>query len=647
MDRTGIPLYLYDDEAEPHVRQILERAEGVEITPYRLHSEEEGTNGAEDALVGQIDLSGTEHLVVSGNCGTIRRVLLLAKRYGVSLGILPLPGQTRLAKMFALPADPDARLKRVLTPAEKRIDLLTCNGTPVLSDVRIGDTALLKRYEYEMEREGMWRRLLGRFRSGPKRPPLRHRIFTLRTEKEETITLSAMGLIGLNRDNHSWVAGALRKKLSATDGQLALIALAPTSLFELFVAYPLRLLWRRWRHDASWPRSWGYLKSSRIEVESPQPQEVVIDDAIREQTPVRLEVEPAALAVSVGDDFWAEQSTPKSTRNAIRLDGIPRDPESTEYLSRGLPLFAHASQEAYTTLFSTLREEARITPSYITLLILSTVIATLGLFINSGSVIIGAMLLAPLMQPIVSLSMGVLRQDTNLILNGAKAIAFGVGLVLASAMVIAQLTPMHEMGSEMSARLSPTILDMLVAIASGVAAAYAKNNTKISGSLVGVSIAVALVPPLAVSGIGTGWGSWSIFSNAMLLFLTNLVGIVFAAALTFFVQGFSPIRVARRGMVIGLITAVVIAIPLYHSFDRIRTDAEIRRTLSRLHFELHGKEFTLSRIEYSAHAPRPQVRCEVIVRGAIDAGARAYIKERIEKVVGQPIDVIATFRYRL
>jgi uncharacterized hydrophobic protein (TIGR00271 family) len=638
MESKRTILYLYDPTAEAYVETLLASIPEAGVVRHALPEGETGD---------RLPLDGVDHLLVSGTYESLRRVMALAHHQGYSLGILPLPDQTRLARILALPKDPSARFSLASQPAQKQVDLLYCNDTLVLSDIRIGDTAILKRYEFDIDREGMWHRLRRRFFSREKSAPLRHHIFTVRTEKEETITLSSIGLIGLSYNNHSWVATALQKELSAADGQLALIVLAPTSLFELFIAYPIRLLWRRWQHEASLPGSWGYLKSSRFEIKSPEAQEVLIDDGHRDQTPVTLRVEAEALKLSVGASFWEKQNVGKSTRNAVRLDGIPRDEESIEYLSRGLPLFAHASRERYMALFTTLRDEARISTAYIILLILSSVIATLGLFINSGSVIIGAMLLAPLMQPIVSLSMGVLRQDSNLMLNGAKAVAVGVGLVLLSAMMIAQLTPMHDLGSEMAARLSPTILDMLVAIASGVAAAYAKNNPKISGSLVGVAIAVALVPPLAVSGIGIGWGSFGIFSNAMLLFLTNLVGIIFAAALTFFVQGFSPIRVARRGMVIWSIAALLVAVPLYRSFETMKNTSQIRRILSNLHFQLDGNMLRLSRIEYTPNGKRPQVRCEVIVDRKIGPKERTYLKGMIEKVVGRPTEVIATIRYRL
>jgi len=631
-------LYLHDASSEAYVQKMLAFKGDAELACYAL---------SEGDPIDRVSLDGVGHLLVSGSYGTIRRVMDLAWSRGLSLGILPLPSQTRLGSILSLPKDPAERFAVVSRPAERAVDLLFCNDTLVLSDVRIGDTAILKRYEFDTDREGIWHRLRRRFSSREKSAPLRHHIFTVRTEKEETITLSSIGLIGLNYNNRSWIANTLQEELSAGDGQLALIALAPTSLFELFVAYPIRLLWRRWRRDRMLPEGWGYLKSARLDIESPEPQEVLIDDGHRDQTPVTLRVEPEALRLSVDGSFWEKQKASKSSRNAIRLDGIPRDEESIEYLSRGLPIFAHASRERYMALFSALRDEARISTSYVVLLILSSIIATLGLFINSGSVIIGAMLLAPLMQPIVSLSMGVLRQDSNLILNGVKAVSVGVGLVLLSAMMIAQLTPMHDLGSEMSARLSPTILDMLVAIASGVAAAYAKNNPKISGSLAGVAIAVALVPPLAVSGIGIGWGSFGIFSNAMLLFLTNLAGIVFAAALTFFVSGFSPFRVARRGMVIGAMVALVIAVPLYHSFDQMIQRSKIRHALADLRFQFHGISMSLGRIEYLPKGTHPEVRCEVIVDHKLGPQERAYLKEMIQKVVGKPAEVIATIRYRL
>jgi len=212
-------------------------------------------------------------------------------------------------------------------------------------------------------------------------------------------------------------------------------------------------------------------------------------------------------------------------------------------------------------------------------MVLSTLLAVLGLFANSAPVIIGAMILAPLMSPIISLSMGVLRQHDQLTIESAKALGWGIGLSLLFATVLTWVTPLQTINPQIEARLSPTLLDLGVAIISGIAGAYAHSRSEVAKSLAGVAIAVALVPPLAVAGIGIGWMDWSVFWGAWLLFLTNLVGIVLAAALTFMFLGFSPFSRAKRGLVLSLIVVGVVSIPLLFSFMRMVDEAHVIRTL--------------------------------------------------------------------
>ena len=130
--------------------------------------------------------------------------------------------------------------------------------------------------------------------------------------------------------------------------------------------------------------------------------------------------------------------------------------------------------------------------------------AAVGLFLDSAAVIIGAMLLAPLMTPIVSLAMGVLRGDHSLQKNSAIKIIVGVVIALLASACFSLLFPHKPVTSEMLARINPTLLDLAVAVLSGIAAAYAKSYREIIQNLAGVAIAVALVPPLAVAGIGIG-----------------------------------------------------------------------------------------------------------------------------------------------
>ena len=274
-------------------------------------------------------------------------------------------------------------------------------------------------------------------------------------------------------------------------------------------------------------------------------------------------------------------------------------------------------------------------------------IATFGLFTNSSSVVIGAMLLAPLMQPIVSLSMGVLRQDIALEKDGAKSIFFGVLTVLFTAAIIASLTPIERLSSEMAGRLSPTILDMFIAIVSGVAAAFVKSNEKILGSLAGVAIAVALVPPIAVAGIGLGWGEWHMFFMAFLLFTTNLVGIVFAAAITFMMLGFSPLHIAKKGILTWLVIASLVAIPLYSSFKQMEQDIKVQKVLNNLSFFIDEHNITLTQVKL-IHKPKiDELRCEVISSGLLNKNQKILLKNRILKNLKNDAEVIVTFKYRL
>jgi uncharacterized membrane protein len=116
-------------------------------------------------------------------------------------------------------------------------------------------------------------------------------------------------------------------------------------------------------------------------------------------------------------------------------------------------------------------------------------------------------------------------------------------------------------------------------VISGIAGAYAHARSEVARSLAGVAIAVALVPPLAVSGIGIGWGEAPVFYGAFLLFLTNLIGIVLAAALTFLWLGFSPFRLARRGLAITLILTGAVSVPLALGFWHMVEENRIVRTL--------------------------------------------------------------------
>jgi len=585
------------------------------------------------------------HYMVCGTTEEIKEVLQFVLMTHKSVGIVPLPEQKELIRTFALPSKLEENLIQAMTPSEEKIDILYSNGEIVLQEVVVGDVPPLDTYDTVLKGKGIFRRIKLFFHTLKKVKRLHHRRFTLTDENDKILKLSAVGLVAMEYENATFASKLIASQINAQDGKLSMLILAPVSILQ-YVGYLYTAFISKWT-PKQLPRSLGYIRSSALKVETQNPLEVLVDGIHRQETPVELCVEEKALALSVGETFWERQSDDIKGKNSAKTDHLPSDEESASYLSKTIPLFSHASQAQYAALFSSLREEAKLTSTFMTLLILATVIATFGLFINSASVIIGAMLLAPLMQPIVSLSMGVLRQDSVLEITAAKTIAIGVFSVLMSAAVIAWFMPMEKLTSEMAGRLSPTILDLFVAIASGAAAAYAKSNEKIVGSLAGVAIAVALVPPIAVAGIGLGWGEWHMFSSALLLFLTNLVGIVFAAALTFVFLGYSPLHVAKKGVITWLVIALLISVPLYSSFEKMKSSIAIQEQLTNIHFRLIEHEVTLTHIELLQHSQKLEVRCEVIADGFLTPDEKRMLKEVIKKTVGQDVDVIVTFRYKL
>ncbi len=638
MESVQKTCYLYGIESEAFVEQFREMEGGEDIS-FVSFSKEGG--------LPVLDLAAISHIIVSGSIPEIKVVLEFAQDNDLSMGILPLPEQPRFAKILDLPSSPKEAFRVASIPSEKKVDMLYCNDKLVIDDIRIGNTSVLKEFEFYYPKHSFFKRLGLFWQAVRQRNILKHYTFTVATDKENSYTFSALGMIALGYNNFSWIGKVLRNKLSAVGGQQTLLILSPRSLFQYFISNPFTLFVHKWKAERI-PSSWGYMKSARMEISSAdEPVKVVVDDLEMTQTPIVLETQTEAIRLSVGENFWENQRAEKSDRNSVRLDGVPKDQESMTYFHRGIPFFRHASTEQYASLFSNLRNEGSINSVFVILLILATVIAALGLFIDSSSVIIGAMLLAPLMQPIVSLSMGVLRQDEDLFKNASKTVLIGVMITLSTAMLVAYLTPIRELSSEMASRLSPTLLDMLVAIASGIAAAYVKNDEKISSSLAGVAIAVALVPPLAVSGIGLGWGDWTMFILALLLFVTNLIGIVLAGAITFLVLGYAPIRVAKKGIMIWTIIAVMITIPLYHSFEAMKEKSDIQSALSKVQFDINKKHVYLNKIDYRHKGKHREVRCEVIVSEKLQKEERAYLHHMISGVVGRPTEVVATFRYQL
>ncbi len=192
-----------------------------------------------------------------------------------------------------------------------------------------------------------------------------------------------------------------------------------------------------------------------------------------------------------------------------------------------------------------MRAAAVPTVDYYVLLVLAAAIASLGLLQNSAAVIIGGMLIAPLMSPILAMAMSMVIGDIRTLGVGAEAVIKGATLAVRVGVVMVVISPIDDPTTEILARTQPNILDLMIAIFSGLAAGYSVTRKEVSGALPGVAIAAALVPPLCVVGYGIGVADFEIALGALLLFITNLIAIVLAAAVIFLALGFQPARTER------------------------------------------------------------------------------------------------------
>lgn len=222
-----------------------------------------------------------------------------------------------------------------------------------------------------------------------------------------------------------------------------------------------------------------------------------------------------------------------------------------------------------------------------TMLILSVAIATFAVLQDSTAVVIGAMLIAPLMTPILGLAGAVVNGWRHRAGASALLVAMGVAAAISLAYLLASWVPQlvaFDANTQISSRTSPTFIDMLIAIAAGAAGAFATVNSRVASSIAGVAIAVALVPPLSVVGVALESERWADALGAFVLFMTNFVSIVLAAAAVFVLTGFAEagrLRTNGRQIVSTLAPfgalAMVILVPLVFTAEGILADSSRSR----------------------------------------------------------------------
>jgi uncharacterized hydrophobic protein (TIGR00341 family) len=213
-------------------------------------------------------------------------------------------------------------------------------------------------------------------------------------------------------------------------------------------------------------------------------------------------------------------------------------------------------------LYAGVKEMARLSRVYLVMVALSTIVAALGLLKDNVAIVIGAMVIAPLLGPVIALAMATTLGDRDLSRLSLKANGAGLGLALLLSMAMGYLLDVNPHIPEIASRTDITLGAMIVALASGFAGALSFARG-VSASLIGVMVAVALLPPLVAAGLLVGAGFLILGLGALLLTATNIICVNLAGVISFWVQGVRPTtwweeNIARRATAISVGTCVAL-----------------------------------------------------------------------------------------
>ena len=314
-------------------------------------------------------------------------------------------------------------------------------------------------------------------------------------------------------------------------------------------------------------------------------------------------------------------------------------------------------------IIADVQDDSKANFDYLILVALSSSIATLGLLSNSPAVIIGAMVVAPLMSPILGIGLATTTGAKKLLKDALLTLFIGAVLSIVISTLLTWINDelpfisLHQIPAEVLSRTRSSPVDLTIAIAGGLAAAYATTRPKLSAALPGVAIATALMPPLSAIGVGLALQNWQVASGAGLLFITNAIAIAFASGLVFLFRGFS--KEQRFGdakmpatLWISTILMIILLIPLTYFSMRIIRQAEESRLINMVvdrevallpDVQLEETSFISSPenldLRLTLHTSRSLYWQEIVsLQESISAGLNRQVSLKVEQVLFRELD---------
>jgi uncharacterized hydrophobic protein (TIGR00271 family) len=281
--------------------------------------------------------------------------------------------------------------------------------------------------------------------------------------------------------------------------------------------------------------------------------------------------------------------------------------------------------------------------NFFALLTFATVIATYGVLSGSTATVIGAMIVAPLMGPIMATTAGVVMGSATRVVRATILVIAGVALVITLSFFLAMLVPdvtiSFTSNGEITSRINPGLYALVTALGAGAAGAYIISRAEIADSMGGVAIAISLVPPLCVVGISLQQGRWEAAGGAMLLFMTNLFAILLAGGITLLASGLGKLAATqeqtslrKKGLVVFVVGILLITIPLAATtYQAITHTMETGRATAEVEGWLEGSLYRVATVE---------VNDRIVTTTIEGSGELSTVQElagRLARAFGHPV----------
>ena len=287
---------------------------------------------------------------------------------------------------------------------------------------------------------------------------------------------------------------------------------------------------------------------------------------------------------------------------------------------------------------------------YFAMLVLSSLIALLGLLLNSPAVVIGAMLISPLMGPILACGLALTAADWDIGKKAARNVALSVAEAIVITTLATRLSPLREVTPEIMARTNPNLMDLLIALFSGIAGTLALASRKTAMTILpGVAIATALIPPLATVGYGIGTGQIAVASGALMLFLTNFAAIVLSAGLVFLTIGVRPQSadadgqhfIARYRIAIAVLLLLGLSVPLMRTLLSAAQEVHLRTEISSLLRKRFSKSEERQLDSVKLQIAKGHVAIAAIVQTSrfIDPQEVQRLQRELTGLIGRPVQL--------